>query len=280
VIPVGDVDAADPIESDMVLELFATGLVPAAVYLYLRHDAGRRLARLEAAQPDVVARGTARLALPDTPPAAPAFDEHIAVIPDLLPADVFAVVRDAAARVGRVERSYVPAHKKGATVSYEALHALAPELVALYHSPFLAGLVSAIAGAAFVPTPVRDQSSCSLLCYERSGDRIGWHYDHNFYDGRHLTALLSIVNEGSSGSSSARLVYESASGVRELPTPPNTFVLFEGALVRHAVTRLGAGERRVVLSMTYCTSPTCGPLRGALRRIKDTAYYGVRALWT
>jgi len=54
----------------------------------------------------------------------------------------------------------------------------------------------------------------------------------------------------------------------------------EGACVRHRVTHLGAGEKRVVLSMTFCTDPRATPLQSAGRRFKDIAYYGPRALWT
>ena len=36
----------------------------------------------------------------------------------------------------------------------------------------------------------------------------------------------------------------------------------------------------VILSMTFCTDPRTSPLKGTPRRVKDTAYYGVRALWT
>jgi len=63
-------------------------------------------------------------------------------------------------------------------------------------------------------------------------------------------------------------------------TPPNTLIVFEGAKVFHKVTRLGEDELRIILSMTFCTRPQASPLKGAVRRFKDMAYFGVRALWT
>ena len=57
----------------------------------------------------------------------------------------------------------------------------------LYHSPDLIEWVSAIVGFKVQPTPDRDQSSLSVLCYKDAGDHINWHYDHNFYRGRHFT---------------------------------------------------------------------------------------------
>lgn len=65
-----------------------------------------------------------------------------------------------------------------------------------------------------------------------------------------------------------------------IPTPPNTLIMFEGARVFHKVTRLAENELRIMLSMTFCTQPQTSVLKGALRRFKDIAYFGVRALWT
>jgi len=61
---------------------------------------------------------------------------------------------------------------------------------------------------------------------------------------------------------------------------PNTAVVFEGARVHHKVTPIREGERRLVLSMTYCTDPRAWWWQGVSRRLKDTAFFGIRALWT
>ena len=61
---------------------------------------------------------------------------------------------------------------------------------------------------------------------------------------------------------------------------PNMLTAFEGACVRHKATPVEAGELRLVLSMTYCTDPRARWWQGISRRVKDTAYFGVRALWT
>jgi hypothetical protein len=132
------------------------------------------------------------------------------------------------------------------------------------------------------PTPLHDQSSLSVLVYDRPGDHIGWHYDHNFYRGRHFTLLLPIVNTGRSegGISHARLSAKIDGAECEIGTPPNTLVLFEGAKVLHKVSPILDGERRVVISMTYCTDARASGVQAVARRLKDTAFFGVRALWT
>jgi hypothetical protein len=216
------------------------------------------------------------------PTVLPSFGHKIISVPEILTSPCLAHIRLLTQDIRRNERSYIPTHKQGGTISYEHLHACAPDLVALYQSPGLQELISKIVGERVVPTPVHDQSSCSLLIYERQQDHIGWHYDHNFYSGRHFTVLLSIINEDMKlgGLSAVRLQARINGEVTEIPTPPNTLVVFEGAHIMHRATKLGPDQKRVLLSMTFCTDPRAPWHRAVMRRCKDTAYYGIRALWT
>ena len=59
----------------------------------------------------------------------------------------------------------------------ETLFEVAPAIVALYHSREMQELASRIVGEPVRPTPIHDQSSLSVLFYEKPGDHIGWHYD-------------------------------------------------------------------------------------------------------
>ena len=102
-----------------------------------------------------------------------------------------------AERLVSPERSFVPTHKKGGTVAYETLIASAPQIVSFYQAACDAAIcVQRLVGMGVVPTPIYDQSSLSVLVYEKPGDHIGWHYDHNFYRGRHFTALFALDNRG------------------------------------------------------------------------------------
>jgi len=214
--------------------------------------------------------------------AMPCFTDHLAVATNMLPSDTFARVKAEAERLVAPERSFVPAHKKGGTVAYETLIASAPAVVALYHCDGFKDFISRVVGVRVQPTPIRDQSSLSLLLYDRPGDHIGWHYDHNFYRGRHFTILIGIANEGraADGLSHAELQARLAGREITVSTAPNAGVVFEGARVRHRVTPILAGERRLVLSMTYCTDQRSYWWQGMSRRLKDTAFFGIRALWT
>ena len=256
--------------------LAAAGMIGAAAWKRAGHyrRLGRELVKVTEAG---ASRGN------DLPPhQPPSFAASIATVPDFLPDAQFNdVLREVETLTG-VERSYVPAHKKGGTVAYETLIAKAPRITGLYHSQALRTLLSQIVSIHVSPTPLHDQSSLSVLVYERPGDHIGWHYDHNFYRGRHFTVLLPVVNAGRSanGLSHARLSAKVEGAEREIGTPPNTLVLFEGAKVLHKVSPILDGERRVVISMTYCADPRSSGVQAVARRLKDTAFFGIRALWT
>lgn len=267
----------------MIQEILLIPTTGALVFAGLKLRKHRQYRQLQARQEDFVARHGAALPWLDRlPDALPDFDRHIAVVPEPLPAATFAVLRDAALRWDRTERSYFPTHKKGGTVAYEDLHRIAPEIVAFYQSDYLRQLCSTVVGATVQPTPINDQSSCSLLFYDRPRDHIGWHYDYNFYKGRHFTVLLPLINRHlhEDRLSSAQLVIRQGGREIVVPTPPNTLIAFEGAKVYHQVTRLHENELRVILSMTFCTHPHASPIKGTVRRFKDIAYFGLRALWT
>ncbi len=212
----------------------------------------------------------------------PGFTPRLAQVHDAFPAETLTELRNQAMSLVRPERSYIPAHKKGGTVAYETLFETAPLIVSLYQSPEMRAFVSRIVGETVQPTPINDQSSLSVLFYEKPGDHIGWHYDHNFYRGRHFTVLFPVINQGSgaNGLSHATLQAKLGDVETNIATPPNSLIVFEGARVHHKVTPIIEGERRLVISMTYCTDPRASALQGLTRRIKDVAFFGPRALWT
>lgn len=256
--------------------LAAVSLVLTAAFLILRARRGQIYSAMTAALPDDSLRPVLRI--PDTVD----FSSRLFTVNGVLPAGQFDALASQARQLVETERSYLPTHKKGGTVAYETLCAAAPDVVALYRSDAMRELISRIVGAPVLVTPVQDQSSCSVLFYERPGDHIDWHYDHNFYRGRHFTVLLVLENRGHApdGLSAARLLVRDGNGEHIVPTPPNTLVAFEGAKVLHKVTPIADGERRVMLSMTFCSDPASSALQGAARRIKDMAFFGPRALWT
>jgi len=264
--------------------VIGAGAASAAGFAYARRrrvslyrDLEERVGRVADTAPDL--GGLAQRELPR-------FDDLLVTVPNLLPVPAFAALKAEAERLAAPERSFVPTHKKGGTVAYETLIASAPAIVALYHSRAFKDFISRLVGVAVQPTPIHDQSSLSVLVYDKPGDHIGWHYDHNFYRGRHFTVLLMLINEGraagglSHGETWARIGGQDVCDEIAVRAAPNTLTVFEGARVRHKATPVAADELRLVLSMTYCTDPRALWWQGVSRRVKDTAYFGVRALWT
>src|SRR5262249_55310468 len=120
---------------------------------------------------------------------------RFATIPDFLPAKSFHDFRQAVLERLHGNRVHIVGHKRGATISYVELESNVPVITSFYRSSELRGSLSEVLGVSVIPTPLYDQSSCSILIYDQPGDRIGWHFDHNFYNGRHFTVLLPLVNE-------------------------------------------------------------------------------------
>ena len=267
-----------------MLEYVAIGMIVLATasFAYLRATRAQLYRQLGARQ-QALRQSLPSFELPrPSGGALPKFGERLVSVSDILPEATFSRLAQEIEKLGAIERSYLPTHKKGGTVAYETLCTAAPSVVALYLSTALHDIVSGIVGARVAPTPLNDQSSCSVLFYEKPGDHIGWHYDHNFYKGRHFTVLIPIVNRGhqADGLSAAKLMAKVGREERTIPTPPNAMILFEGNKILHKVTPIAEGERRVVLSMTFCTDPRNSLVQGIARRIKDTAFFGIRALWT
>jgi len=260
--------------------VLAALLLATGTFAYLKANRLRLYRQLEGLQQQILV-STPSVAF-DAADPPPQFDELLAQIDKALPEATFETIRAEVEQLVTTERSYLPTHKKGGTVAYETLCNQAPAVISVYLNPEFHAFLSRIVGEPLKPTPINDQSSCSILFYEKPGDHIGWHYDHNFYRGRHFTVLVPIVNRGHStgGLSEARLQARMARGDISLPTPPNSLVIFEGGKVLHKVTPIADGERRIILSMTFCTDPSSTLMQGLKRRIKDTAFFGVRALWT
>jgi len=262
------------------------GLAGAAWFRWrhrLRRDA--HYARLSSREREVQERFPVTLSanLPPSPMLAGQFQhERIVRVGECLEeASLVLLSAEAQSARSAMERSYVPLHKQGNTLAYERAMALAPRCWSLYCSPQFIDWLSGVTGVPMLRPPVQDQSAMSLLCYDHPGDHIQWHYDHNFYRGRHFTVLLSLHNRGAGGGPSRSVLQRlhADQRIEEFDTSENSLVIFEGACVRHRATPIIEGDLRLMLSMTYCSDARNSAFQEGLRRIKDTAFFGIRALW-
>jgi hypothetical protein len=200
-----------------------------------------------------------------------------------LPADLTARLVEAVTAVaGAVNRNYLPGHKQGGSVSRHTIDRLAPFIAELYRSTALVGWLQALCGERLQLSPPDDPHAYALYFYTERGDHIGWHYDTSYYAGRRYTLLIGVIDH-----SSCRLEYElhtrepgKAIVGGALEIPPGGLVFFDGDRLRHRITPLKAGERRVSLTFEYVTDPRMNPWWRLISNMKDAvAYFGFRQVF-
>jgi alkylated DNA repair dioxygenase AlkB len=130
--------------------------------------------------------------------------------------------------------------------------------------------------------PEDDPHSCALYYYRERGDHIGFHHDTSYYKGKRNTVLIGLVDRSEHFRLVARVrKHEEAEEIREtrIPMDPGTVVLFNGDKLWHAVTPLGEGEERIILTLQYVTNQEMRPFKKMFPNRKDAfAYFGPAAL--
>lgn len=209
-------------------------------------------------------------------------DEFV-VLDKLLPEDLIdTIVGEARLVQPSINRNYVPGHKKGGSVSFYTLKEQAPTMLSLYRSPSFRWLLSRITESDLLLCPDDDPHSCALYFYTKPGDHIGFHYDTSYYKGRRYTVLIGLVERSNHCRLVARVRSKAPVGeIREtrIPMGPGAVVLFNGDRLWHAVTPLGEGEERIVLTLQYVTNQAMGPAKRLFSNLKDAfAYFGPAVL--
>ncbi len=182
-----------------------------------------------------------------------------------------------------LNRNYLPGHKKGGSVSYYTIIDKAPHFLELYRSQTFLDFLRKLTEAGLTRCPESDPHSCALYYYTEPGDHIGFHYDTSYYKGARYTILIGLVDR----SKQCRLVCElykddpvKQPQRMELATAPGDLVIFNGDKLWHAVTPLGDGEERIVLTLEYVTNPEMGPFKRFYSDLKDSfAYFGLRTVF-
>ncbi len=182
----------------------------------------------------------------------------------------------------KINRNFIPKHKKGGSVSYYLLQESAPALLAFYQHQAWINLLSQIAGVPLLLCPDEDPHACALYFYTEPGDHIGFHYDTSYYKGARYTVLIGLRDQSSSQLLCRLHTKESGRKVQELSlaTEPGTFLFFNGDKLHHAVSPIAEGEERIVLTLQYVTDPSMSFAHRWFSNIKDAVgYFGWSALF-
>ena len=205
-------------------------------------------------------------------------DEFV-IVEDVLPSEVLSRWEVELEKLKpHIHRNYLPGHKKGGSIAYQTVNALAPSITGLYHSAPLLGFLRRVVGAEINECPPNDPHRCALYAYTEEGDHMGWHYDTSYYKDRRWTVLVGFKDE-----SSSRLLCHlhtrnpSRDIVKlELQIKPGALVIFNGDKVYHAVSPLKDSESRYVVSMQYVTTGEMNPFMRFVSNMKDAlAYFGL-----
>ncbi|MSP59216.1 MAG: 2OG-Fe(II) oxygenase [Myxococcales bacterium] len=199
-------------------------------------------------------------------------DEFI-YLPELFPLRIIESLRGEALGLGpRVVRNHVPFVRKGGFVGYQTLQERAPAIVAAYRSAALVSLLSRLVGRPLYLKSESDPHSCVLYYYTKPGDHLGYHYDTCGCErGSSYTALIGLRDRSTQIVDCHLFKENPLRPTLRIPvkTTPGSLVAFNGSTVWHGVTRLGRGEERVVLSLSYRTDRPMTPVRRWRETWKD-----------
>jgi hypothetical protein len=198
--------------------------------------------------------------------------DELIVRTNVVDGERLATLRAEAARLeAHVTRVHVPFVRSGGTVGARRLRSDAPAMMAIYGE--LRGIVGKLVGRELFEKDDDDDHGLALYSY-RAGDFMRGHHDMcGCKEGNSYSVTVGIVDD-----SSSRLECTLSGGrTMAIATPPGSLVVYNGSRVFHGVSKLGRGERRVVLSGSYRTSREKDPVRHLAQRVTDgLLYYGVR----
>jgi hypothetical protein len=206
-------------------------------------------------------------------------DEFL-MLENFLPASILEkVLADLPTLAPHIHRNYVPVIKKGGSISRFVIDRLSPVVGEIYNTPAFLDLLRYLTSDELQACPERDPHTYALYYYTEPGDHIGFHYDTSYYRGKRYTLLLGLVDR-----SSCKLACDLYKGNpnREerrisVSLNPGALVFFNGDRLYHAVTPLGEGEERIVLTMEYVTDQYMNPFARLFSNLKDAfSYFGLR----
>ncbi len=209
-------------------------------------------------------------------------EDEFVVVPELVPAPLLREMISELPAL-RAARSVMPQVRQAGSAGYPQLQKRAPTLTALYRSAVLKDWCAALAGRDMTYKSDADPHAAAVYFYTRPGDWMDYHYDgcgcednvsYTIIIGledRSTQQFLAVLHRGSAQRPEQHLC---------VSTPPGTAIAFCGSKVFHGVSRLGVGELRTVLSVSYSTGLPMKRSAQISENIKDALlYFGPSALW-
>jgi hypothetical protein len=209
--------------------------------------------------------------------------DEVVFVPQFLPSPfVDLLLKDVENLKPKLNRNFIPGHKKGGSISYFSILENGPSLLGLYRSREFRNFLGRLVNAELKLCPANDPHSCALYFYTEAGDHIGYHYDTSYYKGKRFTVLLGLIQKSSSRLL-CRLHTKNSNRSPmdlEIDTTSGSAVIFNGDKLYHAVSPSQAGEERVIFTMEYVTNQEMGFAKRLFSNLKDAfGYFGIKSLW-
>jgi hypothetical protein len=210
------------------------------------------------------------------------FDERneLLIIENFLPPEIVDQIKKKLPELdSKINRNYIPGHKKGGSVSRYTLDKQLPLIGEIYHSKKLWSFFEFLAGRPLLSCPTNDPHTYALYYYTDEGDHIGYHYDTSYYQDSRYTLLLGIIDD-SSCKLECKLYKNDPERETEqisLSLKPGTLVFFNGDKLYHRITHLKENEHRIALSMEFLTNTQMSKFGRFVSNMKDAiAYFGFK----
>lgn len=182
-----------------------------------------------------------------------------------LPATLRTKILDTVQKQGAGSRASIPGVRSGTTFKYDDVYRHVPELIHEYDR--LRDRVSAAVGERVTTAPKGSPLSACIISYEREKDQINWHYDDNYFKGRFFTLLIPVSSEETCGN----FQFRNHMGLPQtVAMDSDHAILFEGSHLLHRALPVCANQRRVIVSLQFCTDPNI--TNGLLKGIKELAF--------
>jgi hypothetical protein len=160
-------------------------------------------------------------------------------------------------------------NKDGVTISTQNIVKHSPKLINFYQTE-LCDIIASTLNMKVFPTDLSMPTSCAILIYEKEGDWINWHYDHNYYNGRFFTVLIPITND----LTCTKFQFKDKNNNVISLDLTSSGICFEGNYLYHRASKLCKNQKRVMLSCQYVTDNSMSFVNQSRIRLKDFAYTG------
>lgn len=183
-------------------------------------------------------------------------NNDIKYIENILNSQYFNMIKNQFNDLNDFKSRNIPGMRKADGLNFINLHKSDEYLKSLeiYYNNQLTDYISSLIHKPLQRANSSDVNACSLLIYSQEGDHITWHLDNSIYYGDRYVALLTIMNENNKGDDLSANVfsYKLNGKTYDLKAKPNSLLIFKGSEVWHKASAIKNGEKRVLLSMTYC----------------------------